>query len=89
MVEPGTGGMSVSPPPVGNLPLHRRPDEYGGRGKDPVFVLDTGKLPTNLHYRQDPEAPHRHGFIEPSHRMSFEEYQGAIHTTRTLWSQLR
>ena len=88
-VEPDTGGMSVSPPPVTNLPLHRRPGEYGGRGKDPVFVLDTDKLPTDLQYRQDPKAPHKHGFKEPSRRMSFEEYQESIHATRALWSQLR
>lgn len=88
-IEPETGGMSVSPQPVTNLPLHRRPREYGGQGKGPVFVLDTDELPTQLQYRQDPKASHRHGFIEPSRRMSFEEYQESIHATRALWSQFR
>jgi hypothetical protein len=54
MVRPGTGGMSVSPPPVTNLPLHRRPKEYGGRSKDTVFDLDTHQLPEELRYRADP-----------------------------------
>lgn len=57
MVEPETGGMSVSPPPPTNLALHRRPREYGGRGKDPVFELETDDLPEDLRYRPDPEAP--------------------------------
>jgi len=89
VVEPETGGMSVAPPPVTNLALHRRPREYGGRSKDPVFVLDTGELPEELRYRPDPKAPGRHGFIEPSHPMSLEEYQRAIHTTRALWRWFR
>jgi hypothetical protein len=32
-VAPDTGGMSVSPPPLENLPEHRRPPELGGTGK--------------------------------------------------------
>lgn len=89
MVRPGTGGMSVSPPPVTNLPLHRRPGEYGGRSKDPVFVLDTHELPEELRYRADPGAPERHGFVEPSRPMRFEEYQRALHGIRTLWRPMR
>lgn len=41
MVRPGTGGMSVSPPPPENLPPHRRPPEYGGKGKDPIWEFET------------------------------------------------
>ena len=84
-VEPGTEGVSVSPPPVGNLPRIRRPREHGGDGKDPVFFIDTDDLPDELVYRPDPSAPERHGFIEPSRRMPFEDYERAIHATRRLW----
>jgi hypothetical protein len=85
-VRPVTGGMSVSPPPPGNLPHYRRPPNFGGTGKDPVWWLDTDQLPEELRYRPDPDNPNGHGFIEPSRRMTFEEYQRAIHRTRRgLW----
>ena len=84
-VDPGTEGMSVVPPPVENLARHRRPPDFGGTGKDPVFVLDTEELPDELAYRPDPANPEEHGFIEPAHRVIFEEYRRAIHGTRTLW----
>jgi hypothetical protein len=37
-------GMSVSPMPPENLPLWRRPPEFDGTGKDPVFAMDTDNL---------------------------------------------
>ena len=88
-VEPATEGMSVSPPPVTNLPDLRLPHEYGGRGSDPVFELETDELPDELAYRPDPDGPDRHGFIEPARRMSFEEYERAIRGTRRLWRPMR
>jgi hypothetical protein len=87
-VEPETDGMSVSPPPPENLPHIRRPPEFGGTGKDPVWELDTDQLPEELIYRPDPGDPDRHGFIEPSRQMTFEEYQRAIHGTRSLWTPM-
>lgn len=89
LVRPETGGMSVSPPPVSNLPLHRRPREYGGRSRDPVFEIETDGLPVELRYRPDPKSPNRHGFIEPSRTMSFENYDRAIRATRVLWRLVR
>jgi hypothetical protein len=87
-VESGMDGMSVSPPPPKNLPSHRRPPEYGGTGKDLVWELDTDNLPVRLQYRADPEEPERHGFIEPSRRMHFNEYLRMIHDTRSLWKPM-
>jgi hypothetical protein len=87
-IEPGTGGMSVVPPPVTNLARHRLPRELGGTGRDPVFELDTDELPEELTYRPDPENPEGHGFLEPSRRMSFVEYQQAVYGTRVLWHRL-
>jgi len=86
---PTTEGMSVVPPPVENLVDHRRPPDFGGTGKDPVFELDTEDLPGVLAYRPDPTNPEGHGFIEPARRVSFEEYRRAIHQTRSLWRRLR
>ena len=88
-VEPGVGGMSVVPPPLTNLAPHRLPREFGGRSKDPVFGLETEELPEELAYRSDPENPEGHGFVEPARRMSFEEYERAVHETRGLWRPVR
>lgn len=88
-VEPGTEGMSVSPPPMTNLPPVRLPREYGGEGKDPAFEIETDELPEDLAHRPDPKAPERHGFIEPSRRMPFEHYERAVHATRALWRLVR
>lgn len=84
-VEPGTGGMSVVPPPLTNLAPHRLPREFGGRSKDPAFELETDKLPEALAYRSDPENPEGHGFVEPARRMPFGEYERAVRETRGLW----
>lgn len=84
-VEPETGGVSVSPDSPENLPPYRRPPEFGGIGKDPLWELDTDDLSDELVYRPDPDDPHRHGFIEPSYKMAFEQYQQALRETRSLW----
>lgn len=87
-VEPGRGGISVSPPPPENLPIHRRPERFGGTGKDPVWELETDDLPDKLVYRPDPRKPDEHGFIEPAYRMTFERYQRALRETSELWSRV-
>jgi hypothetical protein len=85
-VSPRTGGMSVAPHTPRNLPPHRRPPEFGGSGRDPVFGIDTENLGQDLAYRPDPANPGGHGFIEPSRPMSQDDYQTALHGTRPLWS---
>jgi hypothetical protein len=85
LVLPETGGMSVSPPPPENLPEHRRPDEYGGIGRDPVWELDTDYLPPELVYRPDPKDPYRHGFIEPAAPMHLDEYETLLRMSWRLW----
>jgi hypothetical protein len=84
-VSPGQAGMSVSPWPPQNLPIHRRPPELGGTGKDPVFEMDTDGLPEELEYQPDSTKPDLHGFIRPAYTMLFTHYQQAIHSTRALW----
>lgn len=84
MVEPGVGGMSVSPEDILNLPSHRRPSEWGGTGKDPVWRISREHLGVDLEYRADPIDP-THGFIEPARTMEFNRYEEAIHATRESW----
>lgn len=67
------------------LTYRRRPPEFGGTGKDPVFEMDTDELPEELEYLPDPNKPATHGFIRPAYTMSFEHYQRALHATRELW----
>lgn len=79
------GGMSASPPPPENLAEHRRPEEYGGFGKDPVWELETDSLPSGLTYRLDPKDPSGHGFIEPSEPMQLDAYKALLSETKSLW----
>jgi hypothetical protein len=85
--EPGMEhGMSASPPPPeDNLQEHRRPLEYGGIGKDPVWELETEDLPPGLVYTPDHKDPKRHGLIGPSETMSMDDYLAALYRTRNLW----
>jgi hypothetical protein len=85
MVQPTSGGMSVSPGSPENLPRHRKPPEWGGTGLDPVWELTSDELGEGLLYSPDPAHPDAHGFIEPSGSMTFPEYQGALAKTRPKW----
>jgi hypothetical protein len=87
-VHPHEGGMSVNPDDWRHVPKRRRPEELGGTGSHPVFAIDTDDLGPFLRFRRDPDNPVRHGFIEPAHDMSFEEYQAAIHATAALWGRV-
>jgi hypothetical protein len=88
MVEPGTGGMSVSPNSVDHLPRFFRPRSYGGTGKLPVWSIEADDLGESLTYRPDPDDPETHGFVEPLRPMSLEEYRLALAETRDQWQQL-
>lgn len=95
-VQPGMGGMSVSPS-LETLPPHRIPRRLRSRFPDATgsnrlhcwamgegaFVR--GRLVEHLVLRPDPEAPERHGFVEPEQRMPVGEYEAAITATRNQW----
>ncbi len=85
-VYPGTGGMSVSPPPPSNLPEHRRPVELNGTGKDPLWKISSEILSQyRLQYRPDPQKPNQHGFIEPIEKMLLHFFQMALTLTSNDW----
>lgn len=88
-VHPCSGGLSVAPGDPAQLPDQRRPREMGGRGKDPVWSLNTRALPPGLTYRDDNcRDPGQHGFIEPQQVMPFDEFEELIAATRAGWTRV-
>jgi hypothetical protein len=87
IVRPDQGGLSVSPDDPINLPYFRRPAEFDGSGKDPVWSILDDELGTVLSYRPDSESPNTHGLIEPSRPMTLKEYQEALANTQTRWKK--
>ncbi|HHH30111.1 MAG TPA: RHS repeat-associated core domain-containing protein, partial [Polyangiaceae bacterium] len=85
-VVPGTGGISVSPDDPRHLPPHRRPKEFGGTGKDPVWELDTNDLGPHLQYDED--KPGQHGTIQPAYPMSLEDFQTHLAETQGKWKKV-
>ncbi|WP_165069916.1 polymorphic toxin-type HINT domain-containing protein [Paludisphaera rhizosphaerae] len=84
-VQPGTGGMSVAPDSPTNLPEHRRPSEFGGTGKDPVWGIGTDSLGEDIVFRQDKPT---HGLLEPAREMSIGEFQEALADLVSRWFKL-
>jgi hypothetical protein len=82
MVHPNTGGMSASPDSVYNLDDFHRPQEYDGKGKDPVWCIYECDLGPNLKFNPDTS---KHGFIEPVSVMSEPMYQEELAATRERW----
>ncbi len=87
LVHPGQGGLSVSPDHPMNLPFFRRPANFQGTGKDPLWSIDQAQLAPALVYRPDPAHPD-HGFVEPAYPMSLAEYQQALMKTQGLWEKV-
>jgi hypothetical protein len=54
--------------------------------QDPLWQIEEEELPLSLSFRID-EPPPGHGVIEPRVRMSLDDYEAALATTRTLWRQ--
>ena len=84
LLRPSQGGLSVSPDDPLNLPSFRRPPEYQGVGKDPVWTITAAELGSDLAYRPDPTSA-RQGFIEPARPMTLADYQRALARTRGHW----
>ena len=80
--------MSVAPDLPERLPTHRRPPEYGGTGKDPIWELELADLGEELVYREDPLMPDAHGFVEPALPTTFDAYESALSQTRRAWRLL-
>jgi hypothetical protein len=83
-VHPGAG-MSVAPDDPILLPRFRRPREFGGTGKDPVWRILDGSLPNLLAFVAD--APD-HGVICPAEAMLLGAYEAALSDTQRDWSRV-
>jgi hypothetical protein len=87
VVYPGQGGLSVSPDDPLNLPPFRRPPEFQGTGRDPVWGIGDVDLGGDLCYRPDPANPAGHGFIEPVRPVTLAEYQEALTRLQGSWQK--
>lgn len=99
VVQPSTGGMSVSPS-LQELPPHLVPKRLRKHGYPDARRSNTlpdtfpwrmgvgpftdGQLCDGLQLRIDPSNP-AHGFVEPDRPLSLEEYRVAIEATRPAW----
>ena len=90
MVHPGTGGMSVSPA-IQDLKPWRRPEKFGGTGKDDVWLINEDKLGEKLVYVPDKpdqkDGKVSHGEIQPAYTMTYEDYQNALAETAQYWEK--
>ncbi len=67
-----------------NVPEQLRPRSLGGKGADPIWMLDIASLPECLNYRDDPQVPWR-GFIKASKPLTAVEYEVVRSKMRALW----
>lgn len=88
LVHPVSGGMSVAPNHPKHLERHRRPAEFRGTGKDPVFVTAARSLGEAVTYRADPERAETHGFVEPTRTMLLADYRSALALTAKSWRKV-
>jgi RHS repeat-associated protein len=84
MVKPESGGMSVVPSPEDLVDI-RRPPAYGGRGKDPLWSINTNTLGPKLKYVPDIPEGATHGTIQPAYPRTYNEYQNALGDTQPFW----
>src|SRR5215470_14646297 len=89
-VHPGTGGMSVAPETMWNLPNHRRPRGMlrgsTGPAGDRVYGIDPEAIAKHaLHVRP---TSIRHANVEPSIQMSLAMYEDNLARTQPSWLQV-
>jgi hypothetical protein len=90
MVLPRSGGMSVAPDSMWNLPNHRRPRGLGrgstGPAQDVVYSLVPASLDSRgLTARLDAVTPQLHVVIEPTNQMLLAAFRAALTDTRPDW----
>jgi hypothetical protein len=85
LVYPGRG-MSIAPDDPLFLPEFRRPREFLGSARHPVWGIAESDLPEELAVVIDnPE----HGVIGPAEAMPLADYEAALASTQRSWSMIR
>jgi RHS repeat-associated protein len=80
-------GMSVAPDTPYNLFVVRRPTEFGGSGKDPVWAIKRSLISDpNLQVIDDTPG---HALVAPSKCIPYQEYKKSLETTRPLWKKVK
>jgi hypothetical protein len=79
-----TKGMSVSLS-IEGLPAFRKPKEFGGNGKDPLWKIDDNIITGDLQAVQDSST---HVSIMPRVTMSLEKYEAALASTQKYWERV-
>jgi hypothetical protein len=77
-------GMSVSLS-IEGLPAFRKPSEFGGNGKDPLWQIDDAKIIGDLQAVQDSST---HVSILPKATMTLERYEAALANIRQDWERI-
>jgi hypothetical protein len=79
-------GMSVSLS-IEGLPAFRKPKEFGGNGKDPLWKIDDSIIIGDLQAVQDSSSS-THVTITPSVTMSLAKYEAALANTQEYWERV-
>lgn len=76
-------GMSTSLS-IEMLPDFRKPIEFGGRGKDPLWQIDRSQILGDIEAVQDSPT---HFSIMPRKTMLLEKYETALANTQIFWKK--
>jgi hypothetical protein len=92
-VKPGTGGMSVAPKSVLNVPPHRRPrgmhmGSTGNKNTRMYAIVDSDLPADRLRVRLDPKKPQIHAFVEPAVTIELAKYERDVANTQSKWRQV-
>jgi len=79
-----TKGMSVSLS-IEGLPAFRKPSQFGGNGKDPLWQIDDSMITGYLQAVQDSPT---HVSIMPRVTMALEKYETALANTQKYWQRV-
>jgi hypothetical protein len=79
-----TKGMSVSLS-IEGLPAFRKPSQFGGNGKDPLWQIDDSIIAGDLQAVQDSPT---HVSIMPRVTMALEKYEIALANTQQYWQRV-
>jgi hypothetical protein len=85
-VQPGQGGLSLTPDDPARLPEEFRPESLpGGIGRLPVFEIGPRDVGSSLKISPDSRRPLWHAYLEPSRPMNLDNYQSLLCATAPAW----